>query len=81
METALKKNKGVPVKISLNDQGLFKCGNEAFFLNEITDMAIVQANKLFFSTAQDYYQLKAKKGSVNFRKYLAAWQLQNTKGA
>ena len=77
VETASKKNKGVPVKISLNDQGLFKCGNEAFFLNEITDMAIVQANKLFFSTAQDYYQLKAKKGSVNFRKYLAAWKIFN----
>ncbi|MBQ4076020.1 MAG: 1-acyl-sn-glycerol-3-phosphate acyltransferase [Clostridia bacterium] len=77
VEENSRKNKGVTVDISLNDQGLFKCGKEAIFLNEIKEMAIVQANKLFFSTADNYYQLKAKKGTVNFRKYLAAWKIFN----
>ncbi len=51
-----------------------------FLLKDISHMALVQKHILVFTCQGQYYELHAPQ-PICFRKYLAAWQLQNTKGA
>ncbi|MBE5786301.1 MAG: 1-acyl-sn-glycerol-3-phosphate acyltransferase [Clostridiales bacterium] len=60
--------------LELDQEGCMRCGEARIYLHEVSHMAIVQADKLFFTIGDRYYELRPKKGPINFRKYLAAWQ-------
>ena len=49
------------------------CGEYAFPLNGICDMAQVLASRLLFTHDGQYYELRAKE-DINFRKYLEVWK-------
>ena len=49
------------------------CGERRFPLDEIENMALVQAHLLLLSIQGEYYQLRAG-GGVNLRKYLEIWK-------
>ena len=49
------------------------CGDHTFLLEEISSMAMVQANLLLLSYRDSYYQIRAEKGA-NLRKYLELWK-------
>ena len=49
------------------------CGERHFPLDEIENMALVQAHLLLLSIRGEYYQLRAG-GGVNLRKYLEIWK-------
>ena len=52
-----------------------KLGGREFLLQEISDMAMVQAHRLLFTAKNDYYEVVSpKKGCINLRKYLDLWQ-------
>lgn len=46
------------------------CGGRVFPLREIADMAMTQADRLLFSAADGYYEIR---GGVSLRKYLEIW--------
>jgi 1-acyl-sn-glycerol-3-phosphate acyltransferase len=49
----------------------------SFALKEIREMTMVLANRIVFSDAEGYYELKSdKSGSTNLRKYVIAWGLR-----
>lgn len=52
--------------------GVLRCGDYAWPLHAISDMALVMSRNLLMSVGSSYYQLKAPKGS-SMRKYHAAW--------
>lgn len=66
------------IQLSIDQKGEFFCGDQSVSLGRITHMAIVQTNKLFFTVGSQYFQLKAEKRTVNFRKYLAAWKIYHS---
>jgi len=66
---------GKIIRLSLDQKGFLSLGESKVALSQITNMAMVQANKLYFTLDDVYYQLKPAKGIVNLRKYLAAWQI------
>ena len=50
-------------------------GEQAFALSDISEMAMVQANRLLFTVENVYYEvISPKKGIVNLRKYLDVWE-------
>lgn len=52
----------------------------SFALKDIRDMTMVLANRIVFSDAGGYYELKAdKSGSTNLRKYVITWGLERVK--
>ena len=55
------------------------CADRVFPLNEIWDMAMTQANRLLFSFADGYYEIRCG-GRTNLRKYLEIWKQQNRIG-
>ena len=55
------------------------CADRVFPLNEIPDMAMTQANRLLFSFADSYYEIRCG-GTTNLRKYLEIWKQQNRTG-
>lgn len=63
------------IDIALASDGIFRCGKKIFSFADISNLAMVQADKLFFTIGNDYYQLQAEKNQINFRKYLAAWKV------
>ena len=50
-----------------------ECAGHCFSLDDIPDMAMTQANRLLFTGADGYYQLRALNGA-NLRKYLEIWK-------
>ena len=75
IESESKKQPGDIIHLSLDQYGLLSLGEMQISLDQISNMAMVQADKLFFTYNNAYYQLKPAKGIVNLRKYLAAWQI------
>lgn len=65
--------------LKLMDDMLSIHGN-CFLLKDISHMALVQKHILMFTCQGQYYEMHAPQ-PVCFRKYLAAWQFQNKKGA
>ena len=63
------------VKLWIDRDGIFHCGDQSVSMHRISNMAMVQANKLFFSVGPQYFELKSDQQVVNFRKYLAAWKI------
>ena len=50
-----------------------ECGDQRFFMTEISSMAMVQTHLLLFSRKGAYYELRSSTG-VNLRKYLEIWK-------
>lgn len=50
-----------------------RCAGRDFPLEEINNMAMVQANLLLLSCQGDYYQIRSEQGA-NLRKYLEIWK-------
>ena len=55
------------------EKGILRCCDEAFPLQEISNMALVQTNLLLFSVGSRYFEVKSPK-SCCLRKFLLAWQ-------
>ncbi len=54
--------------------GCLTIGEHSLALKDINNMAIVRTNRLIFSCADAYYELKTKTPGCCMRKYLLAWQ-------
>ena len=50
-----------------------ECGDQRFFMTEISSMAMVQTHLLLFTCKDAYYELRSSAG-VNLRKYLDIWK-------
>ena len=50
------------------------CAGQSFEMSEITDMAMVQHNKLLFTYRNAYYQIRSRAPRTNLRKYLDIWK-------
>lgn len=60
-------------RLTLKD-GILCCGQQAWPLEAIEDLGLVQSRNLLMSVGSDYYQLKAAK-SCCLRKYREAWEI------
>ncbi len=50
-------------------------GTKEFRMEELSNMSMVQANRLLFSNGKDYYEIRSD--SANLRKYLIAYRILN----
>lgn len=60
------------------EKGVLRCGELAWELSRIDDLALVMSRNLLMSVGKDYYQLKAPKGT-SLRKYRVAWHAARSK--